>query len=751
MISMLKFSLDSSVAAMMVIINLTLSLTDPSTYLISDTLFFFGQGVHAANGITQTTSEVNNCDPSSSCTTNPEQTANIGIGDGNRVDQDIVLNNLNCTTSSTCNLLGFESANLGQKIEATVIDEGSNNINTHSVTNDANTVNNNNQISQQIEEENNFCHDGAECPSRTEFFSSAGNAVGGVIMNEATSADNVNTELVTTSGSSNNNEVHQIQEQNSNSCNAVCTNFARERVEIGSVLGGGILSLGTGNMNTNIALMNSSANGNTITSIGEQENHHCTNPAGIFHDCSNSKGTQSSSIGSLGIGVIISNSNGVNRMTVMSQSSSNDNSFLDDSLQHNNECKDSQCGNSVSSNSIIGDTSAGEIFALGSGSTNNQNISKIFSTNENQLVSKEIQENSNCVDEAVCGNGLHNSMVIGRVGSSVIFEPFGGGLNNTHSQQIVQTGSGNGNLMNTYGTQTNSNCRTSGHCMNLASTGGGIGGESGLAIEDNGNNNVIFQNFTSNNSGNNNNINQKTLQENLNCTLGSFCFNSYGSDTAVQTGSEIISNSGNNNTIKSTYAVTDSNNNNQIFQQADQTNSNCSDGSTCLNSAGSLSLITLTPNNIVINKSNIHVVESNAINGVNNENSIVQLVNQNNLCREDSDCNNEGTLAADINAENNKQIDQSLTQQNLCLTQSTCSNNGIVEGGSGSNGQSNICVSDSTCSNSGTDNKNVCTNGAVCTNSGTDTKIISTGDPCSNTTNNSVTICSHGRIIHRPS
>ena len=66
-------------------------------------------------------------------------------------------------------------------------------------------------------------------------------------------------------------------------------------------------------------------------------------------------------------------------------------------------------------------------------------------------------------------------------------------------------------------------------CANLASTAAFIVGASEAFIEDNGNNNVIFQSVTNNNSVNNNNINQKTSQENLNCTLGSFCFNSYGS------------------------------------------------------------------------------------------------------------------------------------------------------------------------------------------------------------------------------
>ena len=62
----------------------------------------------------------------------------------------------------------------------------------------------------------------------------------------------------------------------------------------------------------------------------------------------------------------------------------------------------------------------GRMFALGSGSSNNQDVSQIFSTNENQMVSKEIQENGNCVDESFCSNGLHNSMGIGAVGSSII-------------------------------------------------------------------------------------------------------------------------------------------------------------------------------------------------------------------------------------------------------------------------------------------------------------------------------------------
>ena len=88
--------------------------------------------------------------------------------------------------------------------------------------------------------------------------------------------------------------------------------------------------------------------------------------------------------------------------------------------------------------------------------------------------------------------------------------------------------------MNAFGTQTNSNCWTNSGCSNLASTAAFIVGASEVFIEDNGNNNVIIQSVTNNNSVNNNNINQKTSQENLNCTLGSFCFNSYSSDTLVQ-------------------------------------------------------------------------------------------------------------------------------------------------------------------------------------------------------------------------
>ena len=113
-------------------------------------------------------------------------------------------------------------------------------------------------------------------------------------------------------------------------------------------------------------------------------------------------------------------------------------------------------------------------------------------------------------------------------------------------------------------------------------------------------------------------------------------------------------------------------------------------------------------------------------------------------------CDNNGIMTADIQNENNQLIDKSIYQNNLCLNNAICNNNGEVVGASGSNTQSNTCVGGSSCSNSGIDNRNICSNGATCTNDGTNTKIISTGDPCAPKADNSVTICSHGRIINRP-
>lgn len=123
---------------------------------------------------------------------------------------------------------------------------------------------------------------------------------------------------------------------------------------------------------------------------------------------------------------------------------------------------------------------------------------------------------------------------------------------------------------------------------------------------------------------------------------------------------------------------------------------------------------------------------------------------QNSLCLDESNCQNQGVLqSTDESPE--EDVSQALLQQNLCLHNAICNNNGEVVGASGSNTQSNTCIGGASCSNSGTDNKNICTNGATCTNAGTNTKLISNGDPCAPKTDDSVTICSNGRIITRPS
>lgn len=736
----------SSVIASLIIISLSTGLVNTSTYVNRNSIpFVLGQVAHAANELTQTSTEVNNCDPSSSCTTTPEQTTTIEVGNGNQISQDIILRNLHCTNFSTCDLVGNERVNLGETGGGIIFDEGTNNINSQVALNDANSVNNN-DISQQTKGENNDCHDNADCISETEVTSSVGRNLNGIIFNPVTSSDNTNTQLNIASGSSNDNDISQTQEQNNKFCNAECINSVRDIQNIGFMLGEIIGAQGNGNTNTEIMVLNGSANGNTITSTGNQENSHCTNPGGISHFCSNGA-IQSAGIGSTHPGAVFVDSNSVNSVTLLTVNSSNNNTVADNSLQQNKQCEDSQCENSVVSGPSLGLTGTGGIFGA-IDSTNSQNSSQISSTNQNEVTSSERQVNNDCRDEASCSNGLATGEGIGRTISSPIFDT---GTNNTHTQNILQIGGSNGNIVNTYGSQDNNNCRTDTDCLNLAGMSGSIGGQSGPFLDDSGNNNSITLSITNINSANNNKVDQRTAQENIDCTVGSFCFNAYESGAIIQPVSAGITvNSGDNNLISSTIVVTNSANNNKINQEADQTNQHCSKISSCSNSAITDSNIVLSHDNIVNDESNKQIVESSFFNDINNENSISQQVKQDNLCREDSECGNTGNLTANINGQNNQVVDQSLRQNNLCLSNAICNNDGKVVDVSGSNTQSNTCVSGASCLNNGTDNKNICTNGAACTNIGTNTKIISNGDPCSNTTDNSIMICSHGRIINRP-
>lgn len=130
--------------------------------------------------------------------------------------------------------------------------------------------------------------------------------------------------------------------------------------------------------------------------------------------------------------------------------------------------------------------------------------------------------------------------------------------------------------------------------------------------------------------------------------------------------------------------------------------------------------------------------------------SSIQASVQKNGCLENSQCENQGVLEF-VAVNSGEKGDQSLNQNNLCINESNCINNGSVKDGSGSNTQSNKCIKDSSCSNTGVNNENICVKGATCDNSGTNSKIISIGDPCENTSTDTKVICTNGRIITRPS
>lgn len=142
------------------------------------------------------------------------------------------------------------------------------------------------------------------------------------------------------------------------------------------------------------------------------------------------------------------------------------------------------------------------------------------------------------------------------------------------------------------------------------------------------------------------------------------------------------------------------------------------------------------------------VVENASLN--NAASSAQQESVQYNGCLKNSQCENQGVLEF-VGVNTGDKGDQSLNQNNLCINESNCINNGSVKVGSGSNTQSNTCIKDSSCSNTGVNNENICVKGATCDNSGTNSKIISIGDPCENKSTDTKVICTNGRIITRPS
>ena len=154
-----------------------------------------------------------------------------------------------------------------------------------------------------------------------------------------------------------------------------------------------------------------------------------------------------------------------------------------------------------------------------------------------------------------------------------------------------------------------------------------------------------------------------------------------------------IQNFGDNNTISDSVVDVSSNNDNKIKQETKQINQNCSDSTFCLNTGFAKANIGSGASpNIVSVESDQNISQNTLNSNINNDNSISQVLTQDNFCGPTSDCENNGNVTTEVAGQNGQTIDQTLNQNNLCFKSSQCLNDGKVIGLSGSNSQSNICL-----------------------------------------------------------
>ena len=385
----------------------------------------------------------------------------------------------------------------------------------------------------------------------------------------------------------------------------------------------------------------------------------------------------------------------------------------------------------------------------------NTNIDSIFninSSNGNEITRNIQLINKDCGSTTFCSNTVGQASLIS-VGNQRNDRIVTLGSNNSNSIITTAVESNNNNIINENVNQGNVGCNDATICNNEMDATSRVGVSFNRPIDSQGDNNTISNVISLSKSNNANYIQHELDQQNENCKGGPSCTNFITVDANIGVSQTFfVENTGNNNIIDNSIITTNSNNNNKIEQISEQANSHCS-ASTCNNSGvinTNIGVIGVIESPFLINNEDNKVLtNSESSINTNNNNKVSQQLDQTNLCRT-SHCANTANVSSTIDGKNNQVVEQTLDQNNLCLTSATCSNDGKVIDVTGSNTQSNTCIAGASCSNSGTDNKNTCTNGATCTNTGTNTEVISNGDPCAPQTDNSVTFCSAGRIITRP-
>ena len=103
---------------------------------------------------------------------------------------------------------------------------------------------------------------------------------------------------------------------------------------------------------------------------------------------------------------------------------------------------------------------------------------------------------------------------IGSITPEEAGEVFDAGTRNTHSQNIEQDGSNNGNVIGSTGIQENQDCQDNGSCYNFAGMIVFIGSQSGGNVQNFGQNNYVVQEVIDVNSGNDNEVHQNVKQQN---------------------------------------------------------------------------------------------------------------------------------------------------------------------------------------------------------------------------------------------
>lgn len=702
------------------------------------------QSVFADNTINNQTSAGNtDCDTTSSCTTNPSQSAVVAGGDENKLDQHMALQNDRCSGSTTCDLIGNQQASISETFDGVISDDGKNNVNTQE--SQRNDDSNNNLISQDGSQRNKQCDEKSNCSGEANIQAFVGLISDGDILSLGN--DSKNTQTVSKSRSSNDNSMSQMDSQSIKGCPGMdCSNTISNIQSLGSTSSGTLFDTGANNINSQGIIVKDSSNKNVMTNTGTQEIDRCVSTLDSRHQCINKASHISSLRATDGGGTGSEGNNNMDSINLFTSGSSNGNEVADVSEQQSKDCQDSQCTNTIGTGFTIGRQVSLSAVTGGTKNTISQDNLQLDSGKDNKVSNHNIQRNSHCESSSDCDNSLGSSWVIALdIGDAILND----GSNNIHKQTTSQNSVGNTNTVSSSGTQENKNCQDNTGCINIINIGGITGANLDGFVQTSGNDNSIDEKLNIVNSANDNNMKQNAKEENTDCTDTSLCYNELDVDAGVGVVSGGgIRNFGDTNSISTNMDIINSNNNNKISQEGEQSNGHCSESSSCLNFGDVNSNIGSAHGSDISNEdSNSKIVESATIEDTNNGNIISQKLHQNNQCSEGSHCVNSGSLSADISGQNNQEVDQSLNQKNVCVKQSICNSGGNVIGESGSNTQSNLCINNSHCSNSGTNNKNICVNGGSCSNFGTDTKVIGIGDSCLSGVDGSTTICSHGRII----